>query len=144
MPKSLSDAVKSSGAQTIDTSPPSKAKDCTAWIEQQFAADGLRSTQALGRRGDLDGEDAGRLQGVIDTLGSTYGTGHKLRPDDVRPFLGEAGGVPPLGPHDAIDRGDTTRSLDLLHRDDRRGRAASAGDGDPARPLRQAAEARRR
>ena len=117
MPKSLSDAVKSSGAQTIDTSPPSKAKDRTAWIEQQFAADGLRlDAQALHAVATWMGEDAGRLQGVIDTLGSTYGTGHKLRPDDVRPFLGEAGGVPPWDLTDAIDRGDTTRSLDLLHR----------------------------
>lgn len=117
MPKSLSDALKSSGAQTIDTSPPAKAKDRTAWIEQQFAAGGLRlEAQALQAVATWMGEDAGRLQGVIDTLGSTYGAGHKLRVDDVRPFLGEAGGVPPWDLTDAIDRGDTTRSLDLLHR----------------------------
>ena len=62
------------------------------------------------------GEDAGRLQGILETLRSTYGAEHTMRPADVTPFLGEAGGVPPWDLTDAIDNGDTTRSLELLHR----------------------------
>lgn len=117
IPKSLTDALKAAGAEVIDTSPPSKAKDRTAWVEQQFAADGIKiDAQALQAVAQWMGEDAGRLQGVVDTLVSTYGTGHKLRLDDVKPFLGEAGGVPPWDLTDAIDRGETTRSLELLHR----------------------------
>ena len=115
--KSLADALKACGAQVHDTTPPSKAKDRTAWVEQQFAAEGVRiDASALQAVAAWMGEDAGRLQGVIETLASTYGTATKLRADDVRPFLGEAGGVPPWDLTDAIDKGDTTRSLDLLHR----------------------------
>ena len=115
--KSLADALKACGAQVHDTTLPSKAKDRTAWVEQQFAAEGVRiDASALQAVAAWMGEDAGRLQGVIETLASTYGTATKLRADDVRPFLGEAGGVPPWDLTDAIDKGDTTRSLDLLHR----------------------------
>jgi DNA polymerase-3 subunit delta len=49
-------------------------------------------------------------------LVSTYGTSQKLKVDDIKPFLGEAGGVPPWDLTDAIDRGDTTVALSLLHR----------------------------
>jgi DNA polymerase III subunit delta len=115
--KSLTDAIKRSGVSVADTTAPQRPKERTAWIDQQFAAAGLRldgpSLQAIAA---WMGEGAGRLQGVIDTLISTYGTAHKLHVDDVRPFLGDAGGVPPWDLTDAIDRGDTTRSLELLHR----------------------------
>ena len=39
-----------------------------------------------------------------------------LKVVDVEPFLGDAGGVPPWDLTDAVDRGDTTKSLLLLHR----------------------------
>lgn len=116
-PKALTDALKSAGAVVVDTAPPTKARDRAGWVEQQFAAAGLKVDGAvLQAVGAWMGEDAGRLQGVIDTLVSAYGTAGKLRLDDVRPFLGEAGGVPPWDLTDAIDRGDTTVSLSLLHR----------------------------
>jgi DNA polymerase III subunit delta len=115
--KSLSDALKGGTALVVDTSPPTKARDRMGWIEQQFAAADLRiDGVALQAIGAWMGEDAGRLQSVIDTLVSTYGTTQKLKVDDIRPFLGEAGGVPPWDLTDAIDRGDTTVSLSLLHR----------------------------
>jgi DNA polymerase III subunit delta len=114
--KSLSDAVKAAGAQVSETAAP-RAKDRGAWIEQQFAAAHLKlDGPAMQSVAAWMGEEAGRLQGVVETLVSTYGTADKLRVDDVRPFLGEAGGVPPWDLTDAIDRGDTTRSLELLQR----------------------------
>jgi DNA polymerase-3 subunit delta len=117
MAKSLSDALKSTGASVQDTSPPTKTRERSGWVEQQFAASSLKlDGTALQAIGAWMGEDAGRLQGVIDTLVSTYGTTQKLKVDDIRPFLGEAGGVPPWDLTDAIDRGDTTVSLALLHR----------------------------
>jgi DNA polymerase-3 subunit delta len=116
-PKALIDALKGNGAVVVDTAPPTKARDRAGWIEQQFAASGLKVDGAvLQAVAAWMGEDAGRLQGVIDTLISAFGTAGKLRLDDVRPFLGEAGGVPPWDLTDAIDRGDTTVSLSLLHR----------------------------
>ena len=117
VPKALTDALKQAGAHVADTAPPQKAKDRSSWIEQQVVAGGLHvDGGAMAVLSAWMGEDAGRLQGVIETLVSTYGSGHKLSADDIRPFLGEAGGVPPWDLTDAIDRGDTTRSLTLLHR----------------------------
>ena len=51
------------------------------------------------------------------TLAATYGGGaRQLGPDDVEPFLGEGGGVPPWELTDAIDAGNTATALALLAR----------------------------
>ena len=65
---------------------------------------------------DWLGEDAGRLSGLLETLASTYGSARTLKASDVVPFLGDGGDVPPWDLTDAIDRGDTTTALSLLHR----------------------------
>ena len=119
LPKSLSDAIKRAGAETIDSAPPRcKARDRATWFEDQVAAAiGLRlDAHALNRLSTWLGEDAGRLSGILDTLASAYGTEHLLRLADVEPFLGEAGGVPPWDLTDAIDRGDTAAALTALAR----------------------------
>ena len=72
--------------------------------------------QALALLASWLGEDAGRVQGILETLASAYGDSRTLKVVDVEPFLGEAGGVPPWDLTDAVDRGDTTKSLLLLHR----------------------------
>ncbi len=117
MAKSLTDGVKKSGGTVIDTVPPSRARERAGWFDEQIKASGLKldgqATQVLA---DWLGEDAGRLQGILETLHATYGSGHTLRSVDVAPFMGDAGGVPPWDLTDAVDRGDTTRSLQLLHR----------------------------
>jgi len=56
------------------------------------------------------------LDGATLTLESAYGDSRILKVADVEPFLGEAGGVPPWDLTDALDRGDTTKALLLLHR----------------------------
>ena len=115
--KSLADALKRAGAETIDSAPPSKARDRADWFEDQVAAAGLRlDALALDRLSTWLGEDAGRLAGILDTLTSAHGTGHLLRLADVEPFLGEAGGVPPWELTDAIDKGNTTAALTALSR----------------------------
>ncbi len=117
LPKALTDAVKKAGGESRATGAPTRAAERSTWIEQQVAAAGLRLDHAAVQAvASWMGEDAGRLQGVLDTLVSTYGTGHRLGPGEVTPFLGEAGGVPPWDLTDAVDRGDTTRALHLLHR----------------------------
>lgn len=117
VPKSLTDALKAAKATTIETSPPSRARERGDWFVEQVKAAGLSLDGAAMQllTGWL-GEDAGRLQGILETLKSTYGEGTTLRPADIESFLGDAGGVPPWDLTDAIDRGDTTRSLELLHR----------------------------
>ncbi|MFT3855031.1 MAG: DNA polymerase III subunit delta [Ilumatobacteraceae bacterium] len=117
LPKSLSDALKRAGAETIDSAPPSRARDRAIWFEDQVAAAGLRlDAHALNRLSTWLGEDAGRLAGILDTLVSAHGTDHLLRLADVEPFLGEAGGVPPWELTDAIDKGNATEALRALDR----------------------------
>ena len=62
------------------------------------------------------GDDPPRLVGVLATLVGSFGAGARLGVDDVEPFLGEAGGVPPWELTDALDKGDIRASLAKLHR----------------------------
>jgi DNA polymerase-3 subunit delta len=115
--KSLSDAVKKCGATTLDTSPPTKAADRAAWFTEHARQAGLRlDADAQRTLASWLGEDVGRLDGILETLVSAFGTGGVLHRDDIVPFLGEGGGVPPWDLTDAIDRGDTTQALQLLAR----------------------------
>lgn len=62
------------------------------------------------------GEDAGRVPQFVEVLRSAYGEGVKLGPDDVQPYLGEAGGIPVYQLTNAIESGDVAGSLEILHR----------------------------
>ncbi len=116
VPKKLGDAVKAVGT-VVNTSPPSRPKDRQEWISEHIASAGLRiKPDAAAQLGQWLGEDAGRLDGILATLTSTYGSDHVLTFADVEPFLGEAGGVPPWDFTDAIDTGNTTKALTLLGR----------------------------
>jgi DNA polymerase-3 subunit delta len=115
--KSVTDAMKRAGAITVNTTAPTSKKDRSAWIDEQIAASGLvLDPYAAASIAGWMGEEAGRLAGVLETLVSAYGTGTRLGAADIEPFLGEAGSVPPWDLTDAIDRGDTKTSLDLLAR----------------------------
>ncbi|MCU1366906.1 MAG: holA [Ilumatobacteraceae bacterium] len=115
--KSLTDALKQAGGTTTNTTPPTSKKDRSTWIEEQVIAAGMKlEPGALAMLGGWMGEAAGRLAGVLDTLESTYGSTRKLSAADIEPFLGESGSVPPWDLTDAIDRGDTKTSLELLAR----------------------------
>jgi DNA polymerase-3 subunit delta len=116
VPKKLGDAVKAVGTVT-NTSPPGRAKERQGWIVDHIAAAGLRiKPDAAVQLGAWLGEDPGRLDGILATLTSTYGSDHVLGFDDIAPFLGEAGGVPPWDLTDAIDGGNTSTALELLGR----------------------------
>ena len=116
MPKALSDALKAGKATTIDTSPPTRARERGDWFAAQIEAAGVRlDGTASSLLASWLGEDAGRLRGILDTLAATYGD-KRLGADEVSPFLGEAGGVPPWELTDAIDKGQTTKALQLLQR----------------------------
>ena len=116
VPKKLGDAVKAVGT-VINTSPPSRPKDRQGWIVDHIASAGLRiKPDAAAQLGAWLGEDAGRLDGILATLTSTYGSDHALGFADIEPFLRDAGGVPPWDFTDAIDAGDTIKALTLLGR----------------------------
>ncbi len=114
VPKALVDAVAGCGGQQIDTSP---GRKLGAWVEEQVAAAGLHlDPAATGRVVAWLGDDPQRLVGVLGTLVGSFGPGARLGVDDIEPFLGEAGGVPPWELTDALDRGDIAGALDKLGR----------------------------
>ncbi|MGH9213454.1 MAG: DNA polymerase III subunit delta [Acidimicrobiales bacterium] len=114
IPKPLTDAIKAAGGEQIDTSP---GRQVAGWVDEQLARAGLRLDQSAKQRlVDWLGDDPQRLVGAIQTLVGAFGEGARLGADDVEPFLGEAGGVPPWELTDAIDRGDIRTALDKLHR----------------------------
>lgn len=117
MSKKLTDAVKTSGGTTLNTSPPNRAKDRHTWVRTEAELHGVRlDGQAAARIADQLGEDVGRLEGMLAVLRSTFGDSAKVGVADVEPFLGEAGGVPPWDLTDAIDAGRTASSLTLMAR----------------------------
>ena len=117
LPKVVTDASKGAGVEIIATAAPTRAAERSGWFADQVAAVGLRlDAHALRDLASWLGEEPGRLAGVLETLLATYGAARVLKPADVAPFLGEAGGVPPWELTDAIGKGDTGTSLRLLRR----------------------------
>ena len=114
IPPALTKAVTGAGGEVIDTAP---GRKLDGWVSERFAEAGLQIDGATRNRVvEVLGDDAGALVGLIGRLSGTYGEGARLRLDDVEPYLGRSGGVPPWDLTDAIDRGDVPGSIDLLHR----------------------------
>lgn len=116
-PKSLTDALKKLGVTTTSTSAPSRPRDRGEWVAEHAAASGVKLTKpAVALLAAHLGENASELDGILHTLTSAYGAGAAVGPEQLTPFLGDAGGVPPWDLTDAIDGRDTAKALGLLHR----------------------------
>ena len=113
VPKALGEAIDAAKGEQVDTSPGRKVDE---WVQHHLAEAGLK-VDADGRRRLVTwvGDEPSRLLGLVDLLRSTYGTA-KLGPDEIEPFLGADGGVPPWELTDAIDKGDRALALELLQR----------------------------
>ena len=125
-PKTFDEALTRAGATITATAPPNRARDRSAWVQTEAKAADVRLNGAAVELvvGHL-GENVGALDGVLRTLSATFGAGAVLGPEQVEPFLGDAGGVPPWDLTDAIDGGRTARALELL------GRMLGAGERHP-------------
>ena len=125
--KALTDAVKATGGTVTSTAPPTRARERQAWIAERAEVEGIRlNGAAIELIVERLGEDVGRLDGVVATLVATYGSaGRPLVAEEIEPFLGEGGGVPPWDLTDAIDAGRTSGALGLL------GRMMGAGGRHP-------------
>ena len=117
VPKKLSDAVKAGGGEVLECGlPGGKARQ--GWLDGQIDAAPVR----LDRRArqlleDTLGDDLNRLGGILDVLAAAHpGDRAPLTADDVEPFLGRAGGVPPWELTDAIDGGRTAEAVDKARR----------------------------
>ncbi len=114
VPRSLTEAVKACGGEQVDTSPGRKIE---AWVADQLGQAGLQLDRAgMDRLVGWLGDDPQRLVGLIATLQGAFGEGARLGVDDIEPFLGEGGGVPPWELTDALDRGDIATALAKLRR----------------------------
>lgn len=116
--KRLLDLVKAAGGRVAGVDVGSNRRDRASFVAEQVAAAGLRLDQAaLGLLTDHLGEDVNRLAGLLEMLEATYGTSAgRVGVDDLAPYLGDGGGVPPWDLTDAIDRGDRVVALEALDR----------------------------
>lgn len=124
IPRKLMDVVKRCGQVKDASSPTGRSR--SAWLaarvrESPVTLDGAAMTML----GEHLGEDLGRLSGLLDALTAAYGEGARLGPEEVEPFLGEAGDVAPWELTDAIDQGNTEGALEAL------GRMSGAGQRHP-------------
>jgi DNA polymerase-3 subunit delta len=116
-PKKLGDAVKAAGGAVRDSDPPGQARQKSAWLDSRLADSSLALTPAARSAIAAQlGEDVSRVGGVISVLEGAFPPGTRLDVDDVAPFMGEAGSVPPWELTDAIDKGDVRGSIERLQR----------------------------
>jgi DNA polymerase-3 subunit delta len=95
----------------------SKAGERKAWLHDHLRSAPVKlDPAAADLLADHVGEDLGRVEGLLGALSSAYGTGARVSPEDLLPYLGEAGNVPRYQLTDAIDRGDPGRALVVLRR----------------------------
>jgi len=116
VPKGLKDAITTAGGVIQDTKP-GTGKARSGWVDDHLdAAEVDLDRGARSLLVERLGEDVSRLGGVLATLTATFGPGSSLSADEVEPYLGEAGSVPPWDLTDAIDKGDRALAITQLHR----------------------------
>jgi len=119
-PAALQNAVKKVG-HVIDASVPG-GRGRSMWLQEHLKGAPVKLDASASKAIETHlGEDLGRLSNLLTALAAAYGTGAKVGADEVEPFLGEAGGVPPWELTDAIDSGDMNRAIGALHRMTRAG-----------------------
>jgi DNA polymerase-3 subunit delta len=127
-PATLSKAVDSVG-EVVDTAV-GIGKARSQWLTDHLRGGPVRlDGQAAALLSAHLGEDMGRLEGLLDTLASAYGTGATVTVDDLEPFLGSAGALAPWDLTDAIDDGNPAKALAVLHR------MLAAGESHPLRVM---------
>ncbi len=113
IPKPLLEAIERSG-EVIDTR---VGRKTGAWIRDQVALSGVSLDQAaIQALTENTGEDVAGVQGILETLKSIFGEDKLVTREDVLPYLGSAGDIPPWELTDAIASGNATVALQKLKR----------------------------
>jgi DNA polymerase-3 subunit delta len=117
IPKALTDAVSAAGGTVLQAGPPSGRGGKREFIEQHAVRRGVRlDSAALAQLEAQLGEDVGRVVPLMATLAGVYGEDTRIGTDELRPFLGEAGAIPPWELTDAIDKGDVAEAVRRVRR----------------------------
>jgi DNA polymerase-3 subunit delta len=116
VPKSLLKAIDDADGTIVDSSTGSGRK-AGAWLDGRLAAAEVSFSPAAGREiANTFGEQRSRVVGLIEVLEVAFERGETLDVDDVAPFLGDAGDVPPWDLTDAIASADVPAAIDALGR----------------------------
>jgi len=114
VPPALTKAIAAAGGAIVETG---AGRNMDAWVQEQLGAAGLDVDPSARKRIVATiGEDGGALVGIMENLKGAYAPGARLRLDDVEPFVGATGGVPPWDLTDAIDQGDVALAIGQVQR----------------------------
>ena len=114
VPARLVEAVRKAG-RLVDAAAPA-GRSRAPWIRDRVRESGVHlEPAAAATLAEHLGEDVGRLAGILSGLAAAYGE-EAIGPEQLEPFLGEAGPGAPWELTDALDSGDTARALAALHR----------------------------
>ena len=96
---------------------PGTGRERTSWVAEHLRDTPLRFDGAARAKVQQHlGDDLGRLSGIVDSLVAAYGEGASISVDELDPYLGSAGSVPPWELTDAIDSGSIPAALFALRR----------------------------
>ncbi len=116
IPKALKEALETAGAEIIETGVPT-GKGADAWLDRQLKLSPVSlDRQASQRIAEHLGDERGRVINLLSTLEAVFGSETTIGVEQVEPFLGDTGGVPPWELTDAIDSGQIPVALDKLQR----------------------------
>jgi DNA polymerase III subunit delta len=93
------------------------SREAHGWVSDRIARSPVKLQAAAASTVEAHlGEDLSRLGALLSTLEAAYGSGATVGPEELGPYLGQPGSVPPWDLTDAIDRGETETALTVLHR----------------------------
>lgn len=112
----LAPGIPKAVAKVLDVSV-GKGKDKQSWWAGHLAKAPVQLDAKAGKLiQDNLGDDAGRLEGLLQVLASTYGEGASVTAAQVAPLLGSQGGIPTWELTDPIIAGNMSMALRALHR----------------------------
>ena len=116
LPAKFVNAFKQAGAEVLNTDIGSR--EAHGWVSGRLAHGPVKLDPAAAALVEAHlGEDLNRLGALLVTLEAAYGTGARVGAEELAPYLGQPGSVPPWDLTDAIDRGEPVEdALKLLHR----------------------------
>lgn len=114
VPARLVEAVRAVGHVVDASAPAGRARG--QWLAARLKEAPVRlDARAAAVLTEHLGEQVGRLDGILTGLAAAYGDA-TVGPEELEPFLGEAGAGAPWELTDAVDSGDVARALAALHR----------------------------